>query len=182
MDRINSFYNKDIFIKPEVFINDETDLCAKVMSLRDATKKMSKSEASHMSRIDLTDSTDDIIRKIKKAVTGSEGTGLTYDDEKRKGLANLIRIYTVMKHEKDGNDKYTVDDVVKEFEGETTEYFKGECGELVASHIEPIREEIFRLRKERKYINKLMKQNAKEAQEIAQETLNRAKKAFGLPA
>ena len=108
--------------------------------------------------------------------------GLTYDDEKRKGLANLIRMYAVIKQDKDGlDDGYGVEDVVKEFEGETTEYFKGECGELIASHIGPIRDEIFRVRKEKKYITELLKKSAKEAQEIAEVTLKRAKKAFGLP-
>ena len=180
VDRINSFYDKNVFVKPEVFINDQDgDLCSKVMSLRNADNKMSKSEPSHMSRIDLTDSTDDIIRKIKKAVTDSEGVELSYDEEKRKGLANLIRMYTVIKQEE--IDGYGIEDVVKEFEGETTEYFKGECGELIAKCIEPIRDEIFRLRKERKYVNELMKKNAKEAQEIAEVTVNRASKAFGLP-
>ena len=185
VERINSFYNKDVFVKPEVFINDEdgTDLCTKVMSLRNAENKMSKSEVSHMSRIDMTDSVDDIIRKIKKAVTDSEGVevGLTYDEEKRKGLANLIRIYAVIKGDRDNLEGYGPKHVVREFEGETTEYFKGECGELIATHIGPIRDEIFRLRKEKKYIKELLKKNAKEAQEIAEVTVNRAKKAFGLP-
>eukprot|EP01084_Bolivina_argentea_P113921 202933_1 len=182
VDRINSFYDKNVFVKPEVYINDTgNDLCSKVMSLRNADNKMSKSEASHMSRIDLTDSMDDIIRKIKKSVTDSEGLYLTYDEEKRKGLANLIRIYTVIKQEMDEDDGITVNDIVKQFENESTEYFKGECGELLACYLKPIREEILRLRKEKKYINQLLKKNAVEAQEIAQQTVYRAKKAFGLP-
>ncbi len=182
VDRINSFYGKDIFVKPEVYISDNgNDLCSKVMSLRNADNKMSKSEPSHMSRIDLTDSTDDIIKKIKKSVTDSEGIDLTYDEEKRKGLSNLIRMYVAIKQEQEQNDGITVDDVVKQFENQSTEYFKSECGELLASYLKPIREEILRLRKEKKYINQLLKNNASEAQEIAQQTVNRAKKAFGLP-
>ena len=153
------------------------------MSLRNPENKMSKSDVSHMTRINMTDSNDDIIRKIKKAVTDSEGveTGLTYDDEKRKGLANLIRIYSVIKGDKDNLQDYGPEHVVKDFKGETTEYFKNECGELIASHIGPIRDENFRLRKENKNINQLLKKNSKQAQEIAEVTINRAKKAFGLP-
>ena len=188
VDKINSFYDYPVFVKPDVFINDadengnvSDDLCSKVMSLRNAENKMSKSEPSHMSRIDLTDSVDDIVRKIKKSVTDSEGKELTYDEEKRKGLANLIRIYTVIRREREKNEEISVNDVVKQFENETTEYFKGECGEAVASYFAPIREEIMRLRKERKYINQLLKRNAAEAREIAEQTVQRTKKVFGLP-
>ena len=181
VDRINSFYAQNVFVKPEAFVSDESDLCSKIQSLRNADNKMSKSEPSHMSRIDLTDSTDDIIRKIKKSVTDSEGAHLSYDEENRKGLANLIRMYTVLKQSKDGNGQYSVDDTVREFENETTEYFKAECAEVIAAHLGPIREEIMRLRKEKKYVNGLLKRNAIEVQEIAKQTLSRAKRAFGLP-
>merc|ERR1712048_15532 len=97
-------------------------------------------------------------------------------EEKRPGLANLIRIYTVIQRERTQNEELTMDDVVKQFENETTEYFKNECGECIAAYFEPIREEIMRLRKEKKYIQQLMKKNADECREIADQTVARAKK------
>jgi tryptophanyl-tRNA synthetase len=70
----------------------------RVMSLVDPQKKMSKSEGEDKSRINLTDTKDKIIAKIKKAVTDSEGGRISYEPEERKGLSNLMRIYGSLKN------------------------------------------------------------------------------------
>merc|ERR1740123_1142752 len=177
VDRINAFYDCQLFVKPDVCISD----APKIQSLRNPNKKMSKSEASHMARIDLTDSCDEIIKKIKKSVSDSQGKTLTFDEDNRKGLANLIRIFTVIRREREQNSELTMDDTVKLFEHCTTEQFKLECGDYIASYFKPMREEILRLRKEKKYIQQLMQRNASECREMAEETVARTKKVFGLP-
>lgn len=69
----------------------------KVMSLIDPTKKMSKSDSNDRSRINMTDTKDVIAAKIKRSVTDSQGLSITYEPEKRIGLANLIRLYSAFK-------------------------------------------------------------------------------------
>lgn len=69
----------------------------RVMSLTDPSKKMSKSDANERSRINMTDSKDQIAEKIRRSVTDAEGNVITYEPERRKGLANLIRIYGALK-------------------------------------------------------------------------------------
>ncbi|ETN98341.1 hypothetical protein RFI_39168 [Reticulomyxa filosa] len=180
VDSVHAFYGKPIFTKPETYLlnDDETSAdqntvnCARVMSLRDASSKMSKSDPSSMSRIDLIDSLDDIVTKIGRAVTDSYGPFITYDTEKRPGLANLIRIYSAV-------SDMSIAKITTEFQNYNTAKFKEACAVQVNSHLAPIREEIMRLRKDKSFVKKVMTENAKEAKEIAEQTMKKVRKELG---
>lgn len=169
VDHINTYYNNNIFIKPETLLTKE---CCKVMSLRNPINKMSKSEKSDMSRINLIDDSQLIIKKIKKSVTDSLGSHINYDKQNRAGLSNLIGIYAALSNK-------SINEVVLEYQNKNTSYFKKECGELIESCVGEIRENIFRFRNEKNYIDELIKKNADEAREIACKTIDKVKKAFG---
>lgn len=91
-DIFNTGRSSPLFVRPKVVLSDEETGLRRVMDLRDPTTKMSKSSASEMSRINLSDSADDIAKKIKKAKTDEYG-GITWEPDRRPELANLLRIY-----------------------------------------------------------------------------------------
>lgn len=166
--RFNNIYG-DVFTIPEPYFGKAG---AKIMSLQDPTKKMSKSDENVNASIYLMDDPDTIIRKFKRAVTDSENQ-ILYSDSK-PGIKNLIDIYSAV-------TKKTPDEVVKEFDGKGYGEFKMAVGEAVVSLLKPIQERVNELTKEKSYIDGIIKENAEKANYYATKTLRKVQKKIGLP-
>jgi len=166
--RFNGIYG-DVFTVPEAYIGK---VGAKIMSLQDPTKKMSKSDENPNASIYLMDDPDTIIRKCKRAVTDSEAQ-ILYRDE-QPGVKNLIDIYSACTNK-------APQDVVKEFEGRGYGDFKMAVGEAVVSVLKPLQEEVARLEKDKAYIDGIIKNNAEKANYYAMKTLRKVQKKVGFP-
>lgn len=166
--RFNGIYG-DIFTVPEPYIGK---VGAKIMSLQDPTKKMSKSDENPNASIYLMDDPDTIIRKCKRAVTDSEAQ-ILYRDE-QPGVKNLIDIYSACTNK-------SQQDVVKEFEGKGYGDFKMAVGEAVVSVLKPLQDEVARLEKDKAYIDSIIKNNAEKANYYAMKTLRKVQKKVGFP-
>lgn len=167
-ERFNNIYG-DVFTIPEAYIGK---VGAKIMSLQDPTKKMSKSDENPNASIYLMDDPDTIMRKCKRAVTDSEAQ-ILYRDE-QPGVKNLIDIYSVCTGK-------TPDEVVKEFDGKGYGEFKLAVGESVVSVLRPLQEEVERLNKDKAYIDGIIKENAEKAGYYANKTLRKVQKKVGFP-
>ncbi|MBU9744468.1 tryptophan--tRNA ligase [Lachnospiraceae bacterium ASD3451] len=166
--RFNNIYG-DVFTIPEPYIGKTG---AKIMSLQDPTKKMSKSDENPNSSIYLMDDPDAIIRKFKRAVTDS-GKEIIYTEEK-PGIKNLLDIYCTITQK-------TVDEAVKEFDGKGYGEFKLAVGETVADHLRPVQECFAQLSKDKAFIDGIIKENAEKANYFATKTLRKVQRKVGFP-
>ena len=166
--RFNSIYG-DVFTVPEPYIGKTG---AKIMSLQEPTKKMSKSDENPNASILLMDNPDTIIRKFKRAVTDSEAC-ICYREE-QPGIKNLLDIYCTCSNK-------TVEEAVREFEGKGYGEFKLAVGESVVSVLKPIQDEFARLSKDKTYIDEIIKENAQKANYFANKTLRKVQKKVGFP-
>jgi tryptophanyl-tRNA synthetase len=168
----NDFGNgEEIFTLPEPIIPPEA---ARIMSLRDGTAKMSKSDPSDMSRINLTDDADTIMQKVRKAKTDPEP--LPGDKEgliNRPEAENLIGIYAVL-------EGSSVDAVLAQFAGQGFGSFKPALGELLVSKLAPIAERFTALRNDTAAIDTALRRGAERARALAEPTLERTYQALGL--
>ena len=167
-ERFNNIYG-DVFTIPEAYVGK---VGAKIMSLQEPAKKMSKSDENPNASIYLMDDPDTIMRKCKRAVTDSEAQ-IRYRDE-QPGVKNLIDIYSACTGK-------TPDEVVKEFEGKGYGDFKMAVGESVVSVLKPLQEEVERLNKDKGYIDGIIKTNAEKAGYYANKTLRKVQKKIGFP-
>ena len=170
--KFNNDYGKDFFNIPEPII---PDISARVMSLRDGSKKMSKSDESDLSRINLTDSKEQIVQKIKKAKTDSEPINEDIFNEKSKRFEaqNLISIYADLKSE--SNEK-----ILSQFEGKNFSEFKKDFTDLLIEYISPISDKIDLLRKNEDYLLKILKDGQEKASNVADKTMKDVKNIIGL--
>lgn len=166
--RFNGIYG-DVFTIPEPYIGKSG---AKIMSLQDPLKKMSKSDENPNASILLMDDPDTIIRKFKRAVTDSEAC-ICYRDE-QPGIKNLLDIYCAC------NNK-TPEEAVREFEGKGYGDFKLAVGESVVNVLKPVQDEYARLSKDKAYIDSVIKENAEKAGYYATKTLRKVQKKVGFP-
>ena len=166
--RFNSIYG-DVFTIPEAYFGKAG---AKIMSLQEPTKKMSKSDENPNGSILLLDDKDTIIRKFKKAITDSDGE-IAYKDEK-PGIKNLIDIYCAIK-------EISPKEALKEFDGMGYGKLKEIVGETVAQELAPIQEKFKDLSKNREYVDEIIGKNAKEASFFANKTLSKVSKKVGFP-
>ncbi len=166
--RFNGIYG-DVFTIPEPYIGKAG---AKIMSLQDPLKKMSKSDENPNASILLMDDPDTIIRKFKRAVTDSEAC-ICYRDE-QPGIKNLLDIYCAC-------NNVTPEDAVKEFEGKGYGDFKLAVGESVVNILKPVQDEYARLSKDKAYIDSIIKDNADKANYYATKTLRKVQKKVGFP-
>ena len=166
--RFNGIFG-DIFTIPEAYIGKQG---AKIMSLQDPSKKMSKSDENPNASIYLMDDTDTIMRKCKRAVTDSLAVVAYSDDQ--PGVKNLIDIYSSCTNK-------TPAEVEKEFEGKGYGDFKMAVGESVVSVLKPLQDRYYELSKDKAYIDKVIKENAEKADYYAQKTLRKVKKKVGFP-
>ena len=166
--RFNNLYG-DVFTVPEAYIGK---VGAKIMSLQDPSKKMSKSDENPNGSIYLMDDPDTIMRKCKRAVTDSEAC-IAYREE-QPGLKNLIDIYCACMGK-------PPDEAVKEFAGKGYGELKMAVGEAVVSVLKPLQEEAARLTKDKAYIDGIIKENAEKAGYYANKTLRKVQKKVGFP-
>lgn len=166
--RFNGIYG-DVFTVPEAYIGK---VGAKIMSLQDPSKKMSKSDENVNASIYLMDDADTIMRKCKRAVTDSEGV-ILYRDE-QPGVKNLINIYSACTGK-------TPEETVAEFDGKGYGEFKMAVGEAVVSVLKPLQEEHARLSGDKAYIDNVIKTNAEKADYYAAKTLRKVQRKVGFP-
>ena len=164
--RFNSIYG-DVFTIPEAYIGK---VGAKIMSLQEPSKKMSKSDENPNGSIYLVDDKDTIMRKCKRAVTDSVGE-IRYSEE-QPGVKNLIDIYSACTGK-------TPDEVVKEFDGKGYGDFKMAVGEAVASILVPLQEELARIAADKAYLDGVIKAGAEKASYYANKTLRKVQKKVG---
>jgi tryptophanyl-tRNA synthetase len=166
-----NFGGENFFPLPEPMI---LPVASRVMSLRDGLKKMSKSDSSEMTRIELLDNNDLIAKKISKAKTDPLPMPEQVSDlESRPEVSNLINIYSAFSKEE-------VVAVINKFGGKPLSEFKKELGDIVVNQIEPIREEFIKLKKERKYITDILDKGRIKAKEKSDPILNQIKSIVGL--
>lgn len=166
--RFNAIYG-DVFTIPEPYLGKTG---AKIMSLQDPSKKMSKSDENPNASIYLMDDPDTIIRKCKRAVTDSEAC-VRYQ-ESQPGIRNLIDIYCACT----GN---TPEQTEKEFDGKGYGEFKMAVGEAVVSVLKPLQERFAELSQDKGYIDGIIKANAEKANYYAGKTLRKVQKKVGFP-
>lgn len=164
--RFNTRYS-ETFVVPEIMA---PKVGARIMSLQDPEKKMSKSDPDPNSYVLILDSEKDTEKKIKRAVTDSLGI-IKYSDE-QKGLKNLIDIYSVF-------TKKTPDEIVKEFEGKGYSEFKGAVAEVVNDGMRPIRERFNEIRNDKTYLESVYRDGADRARSIAYKTMSKVHRKMG---
>ena len=167
-ERFNAIYG-DVFTIPEPYIGK---VGARIMSLQEPDKKMSKSDENTNGSIFLMDDTDTIIRKFKRAVTDSDNE-IRYTDEK-PGIKNLIDIYGSATGK-------SADETEKEFANVGYGDFKLAVGEAVASMLKPIQDRYHVLSQDKAYIDSIIKAGAEKADYYASKTLRKVQKKVGFP-
>ena len=158
-DRFNRLYGKT-FVIPEPLMSRQG---AKIMSLQEPSKKMSKSDTNTSNFVLLTEAPEAIIKKFKKAVTDSEAE-VRYDEENKLGVSNLINIYGAVTEK-------SVQEVEKEFEGARYGDFKMAVGQAVIDVLTPIREKYEQLMNDKPYLDSVLKGGREKASAIAGKTL-----------
>tara|TARA_B100000941_G_scaffold252351_1_gene199409 strand:+ start:5704 stop:6708 length:1005 start_codon:yes stop_codon:yes gene_type:complete len=167
----NDFKCKDFFPLPEPLI---TKNVSRVMSLRDGTKKMSKSEESDYSRINLRDSADEIIKKIKKAKSDTEQIPDNFKSlEKKPEALNLINIYSDI-------SKNSLEKVLKDMAGKEYSYLKSKLADILVSEITPVGKEIEKLLGDRSHLEQILKKGREKANYIAEENIKNIREKVGL--
>ena len=166
----NDFKTSDFFKIPEPLIKKEF---SRIMSLKDGQKKMSKSELSDTSRINLTDNKDQIVNKIKKAKTDPlPMPSKVVELEKRPEAKNLIGIYSSLT---DTNIEKTID----LFAGKNFSDFKEKLSEVLVDKIDPISSEIRNLLNEKNYLDKILLDGSNKANEISSKKIKEIHKIMG---
>ncbi len=169
--KFNLDFNVPNFLRvPEPLIQKNF---SRIMSLKDGTKKMSKSDPSDLSRINLTDNKDQIINKIKKAKTDTDPLPINEKNlEKRPEVENLLGIYSSL-------NSQGLKDTINDFSGKNFSIFKESLAELVVEKIFPISSEINKLMKNHDYIDSVLKKGGDKANEIATRKVQEIKKIIG---
>ena len=168
--KFNNDFGKEIFPLPEPLILGEA---TRVMSLKDGTSKMSKSDPSDNSRINMTDDADAIARKIRKAKTDPEplpedAKGL----EGRPEAANLIGIYAALSNQ-------TIADTITMFAGKPFSEFKQALADVAVAHLNPIQEEFRRLLADKGYVESVLSNGAERAEALAAPVLREVQSTMG---
>ena len=169
--KFNNDFNKEVFPLPEPIIMKKA---ARIMSLRDASKKMSKSDTSDFSRISLTDSDDEIEKKIKKAKTDA----LPIPDSNRSledmpEAKNLLTIFSACEEE---DFEKTFD----KFKGKNFSELKKDLTEVLINKIGPIRDEMKKLNNDKKYLIQILNRGSQKAQKISTKVLKEVYEVTGL--
>jgi tryptophanyl-tRNA synthetase len=147
---------------------------SRVMSLRDGTKKMSKSEESDYSRINLKDGPDEIVKKIKKAKSDSEPIPDNLKSlEKKPEALNLLNIYSEI-------SKMNLEKVLKEMAGKEYSYIKTKLADILVSEICPVGKKIIKLMNDKAYLVDILKKGSEKASIKAEENLKNIREKVGL--
>ena len=169
--KFNSDFNcPNFLITPEPLIQENF---SRIMSLKDGTKKMSKSDPSDQSRINLTDDKDQIVNKIKKAKTDTAQLPQNDNDIiKRPELVNLYGIFSSIQNQ-------NLNKTINDFRGKNFSEFKNNLADILVEKIYPISNEIKKLLKDEKYIDNILKTGSIEAEKIARKKVNDIKQKIG---
>jgi tryptophanyl-tRNA synthetase len=160
-----------LFKVPEPYIAKNG---ARIMSLQDPTKKMSKSDDNPKGVVSIIDTPKQISKKIKGAVTDSDPNAqVIYDPENKEGLANLMVIYSVL-----SGQSFT--QIEKDFEGKMYGHFKVALSDLVCETFRPVQEHYQQLMGDTSELESIMKKNAERAREVANQTLTKVYQSIGL--
>ena len=169
--KFNKDFNVEDFFKvPEPLIQKEF---SRIMSLKDGQKKMSKSELSDLSRINLTDTKDQIVNKIKKAKTDTLPMPSSIDElRKRPEVNNLIGIYSSLSEE-------SLEKIINTFSGKNFSEFKDSLSQLLVDYLDPISNEIKKLKDDKEYLNQILFDGSKKANEIASKKIKKIHEIVG---
>lgn len=167
-ERFNKLYG-ECFRIPEAYIPKTG---SRIMGLQDPTSKMSKSSTIPNDTILLVDTPEEIMKKIKKAVTDSEGI-VKFDIENKPGVSNLMEIYSIITGK-------TLNEVEKEFEGKGYGIFKESVANAVIEELKPFHEKYNKLMKDKEYLESIYKKGAIKAKEKARKTLEAVYNKVGL--
>lgn len=165
--RFNKLYG-DTFVVPEALIAKQG---AKIMSLQEPDKKMSKSDTNVNNFVLLIEERDAIIKKFKRAVTDS-GSEVRFDPDEKPGISNLLSIYAATR-------SITVEEAQAEFAGSRYGDFKMAVGTAVADMLAPIQAEYRRILDDKAYLDRVLKLNAQKAFAIAEETYRDVRQKVG---
>ena len=164
------FSSPNFLTTPEPLIQENF---SRIMSLKDGTKKMSKSDPSDQSRINMTDDKDQIVNKIKKAKTDSaQLPDSDKDINKRPELINLYGIFSSLENQ-------SLSSTINDFKGKNFSDFKSKLAEVLVEKICPISNEINKLLKNEKYIDEVLENGSIKAEKIAQKKVNDIKQKIG---
>jgi len=169
--KFNNDFDQDNFLQvPEPLIQKEF---SRIMSLKDGSKKMSKSELSDLSRINLTDDKDAIVNKIKKAKTDPLPMPSSVEElNERLEARNLLGIYSSLNNS-------TLQNTVENFSGKNFSEFKNQLSDLLVKKIEPISLEIKKLLNDQPYLDKILLEGVEKANLIASKKIDRIKEILG---
>ena len=167
-ERFNKLYGETFKI-PNPFIEK---VGARVMGLQDPTSKMSKSSTIPNDTILLIDTPEVIMKKVKKAVTDSDGI-VKYDEKNKPGISNLMEIYGII-------TKKTLDEIEKEFDGQGYGNFKVAVAEAIIKELEPFRNKYNELMANPSYLEEIYNKGAKKASEVASKTLKDVYEKIGI--
>ena len=169
--KFNNDFNAPDFLKvPEPLIQKQF---SRIMSLKDGLKKMSKSDPSDLSRINLTDDKDLIINKIKKSKTDTLlMPGINDDLKERPEVQNLLGIYSNLSSQ-------SIDKVKEEFQGKNFSIFKDKLSELLVDKINPIGKRIKDLLKDENYLDKILVKGSQKANNLATKKIKEIKTLVG---
>lgn len=166
----NDFKTPGFFPIPEPIIEGTA---TRIMSLRDGTKKMSKSEASEMSRINLTDDSDSIRKKIQKAKTDPfEIPSEKEELANRPEAENLLGIYATLADQ-------SIEKTLEQFSGSDFKKLKDELSDILISELDPINKEIKKLLNEETYIVEILRKGSEKADDISQPILQKTREIVG---
>ena len=166
--RFNGIYG-DTFILPEGYVPASG---AKIMSLAEPAKKMSKSDTNVNAFILMTDDKDAIVRKCKRAVTDSDGC-VRFDRENKPGVSNLMTIYGTFTGK-------SMDEIAAEFEGKGYGDFKMAVAEVTADALAPVQAEYGKILADKAYVDEVLKSGAERASRLANRTVNKVYRKVGL--
>lgn len=166
-ERFNKKYG-EVFTIPEAMI---PKIGARIMSLQNPLKKMSKSDPNSKGYISMLDTEQQIRKKIKSAQTDSDNT-IKFDPENKPGISNLLTIYSLFANE-------SIADLEQKYEGVGYGKFKEELAEVIIAKLKPIQERYYDLI-ESQQLDEILIEGAEKANEIANQTLKEVKKAMGL--
>lgn len=165
---VNRKFNAEFFTIPEPLIQGSN---IRVKSLKDGNKKMSKSDASDLSRINLTDSNEIIASKISKAKTDSLAF-VSYDHINRPEIANLLNIYSEF-------SKNSIEQIVASYDGKGFAMFKKDLADLIITNIQPISDEFYKLMNNKDYLYKVLEKGKIKASDKADKKISSLKTLFG---
>ena len=166
----NEYKCPDFLRSPEPLIQKHF---SRIMSLKDGSKKMSKSDIAEGSRINLTDNEDQIINKIKKAKTDNDILPGKEDGLKdRPEAENLMGIYSSLSNQ-------NITDTLNEFEGKNFSDLKNKLSEIIVAKLSPISKEIQKLLSDKNYIDQILKDGAVKAEDISSRKVKKIKEIVG---